>query len=175
MSKKHIEAVVKAQYKALNAKDNKERLGYMIAGIEDGQFYTHANGKQFGMFDPEVPDTVFIPKTDLELSRITGTKIASITQNMEKFFDKYYGLEDGAEGEAADGDDESCDKPAKEFAPEAEDEPETGLSDENIEDLTKAFKKALKKEDFKKASKILGKLVDTDGHKKLSKKLAKAQ
>lgn len=167
MSQKHITALVKAQYKALNAKDNKERLTYMIAGIKDGKFYTHAHVADFGIFDVNAPDTVFIPEKDLELSRITGAKIATITMNMEKFFDAYYG------GETTE--------PQPDIAPETK--PETPIPDpealkeldeDGVEKLAKACKKAIKAEDFKKARKILSKLDGQDCYKKLAKKLAKA-
>ena len=169
MSKKHIEAVVRAQFKALGAKDNKERLGYMIAGIKDGKFYTHAHGATFGIFDTEVEDTVFIPESDLELSRITGAKIATVTLNMTKFFDRYYSEdnEEPEKGEASDGDDTTADQPAVDSEPE--------LSEGILEKLAKECKKCIKTEDFKKAKKILVKLEGSEFHKKLAKKLKKAQ
>ena len=177
MSKKNIEAVVRAQFKALNAKDNKERLNYMIAGIENGEFYTHAHGKQFGVFDTDAPDTVFIPKTDLDLSRITGTKIASVTMAMTKFFDDYNGdSENYVEPEAVSQEPEKS--KVEDDAPEkskVEDDAPERYSDEIVEKLAKECKKAIKSEDFKKAQKILNKLEGYHVHKKLAKKLAKAK
>ena len=181
MSKKNIEAVVRAQFKALNAKDNKERLNYMIAGIEDGEFYTHAHGKQFGVFDTDAPDTVFIPKTDLELSRITGTKIASVTMAMTKFFDDYNGdSENYVEPEAVSQEPETKDVPKKSKEQAQIDDAEAEgvspeYSEEIVEKLAKECKKAIKSEDFKKAQKILNKLEGYHVHKKLAKKLAKAK
>lgn len=179
MSKKHIEAVVRAQYKAMNAKDNKERLKYMIAGIKDGKFYNYASGEKFGVFDLNVPDTVFIPEETLDLARVTGAKLATLTQNMERFFDEYYGqeredtdptrnpLDDEPEGGLED--EPKSDTAGKEL------EEAVKFSDEVVDDLVAECKKAIKKGNFKKAHKILAKLDGYEPHKKLAKKLKKAE
>jgi len=157
MSKKMIEAYVKAQHAVLTCKDNKERLRFTVAGIKDGKFYDYS-GTDYGVFDENAPDTVFIPESDLELSRITGSKLATITLKMQKFFDAYFG-----EGEA----DEVIDVEVV-VGSEATEEGE----EIDTEAVEKAVKKAIKKEDFKKAQKLIDKL---GGHKKLQKKLDKAQ
>jgi len=152
MSKNMIEALVKSQYNGLNAKDNKERLGYMVAGIKDGKFYDHTSNTDYGVFDANAEDAVFIPESDLELSRITGAKIATVTVAMQKWFDTYTGNGNGAE------------VPAE----------ESEVADEEIdtEAVEKARKKAIKKGDLDKAQKLIDKL---GGHKKLQKKLDKAK
>ena len=153
MSKSHIEALINTEYEVLKAKDNKERLKFMVAGIKDGCFYNHANGAIYGEFDTEVPDTVFISEADLEMFRVTSTKIVGITLAMQQFFVDYNGADE----------------------PTVEDEPtEPTVEEEAIdtEAVEKACKKAIKKGDFKKAQKLIDKL---GGHKKLQKKLDKAQ
>ena len=151
MSKEMIKAHIVAQYAVLTSKDNKERLKYMVAGIKDGKFFDYA-GTDYGMFDENAPDTVFIPDSDLSLSRITGVKLAGITLSMQKFFENY-------ENGGSEPTEEQCD-------PEPSDEEiDTGA-------VEKACKKAIKKGDFKKAQKLIDKL---GGHEKLQKKLDKAQ
>lgn len=158
-----IQAMIKGQYNALNAKDNKERLRYMVAGIKDGKFYDFV-GTNYGVFDENVEDTEFIKESDLELSRITGAKIASITIAMQKFFDTYNGVVTEEENE-----------PETEALPKTELTKDTNVAEEeaDYEALEKACKKAIKKGDVKKASKILKKLEGRKSHKKLSKKLKK--
>ena len=153
MSKKHIEALITAEFVVLSAKDNKERLKYIVAGIKDGKFYDYA-GTDYGIFDEAAPDTVFIEESDLELSRITSSKITTITMNMKKFFTEYNG--ENVEVNPQDNEDEKIDG-------------DTVIDTEAVE---KACKKAIKKGDFKKAQKLIDKI---GGHKKLQKKLDKAQ
>lgn len=153
MSKKMIEAFCKAQYNALNAKDNKERIGYMIAGIKDGKFYDLKTDTDYGVFDETIPDTVFIPESALEIQRVTGAKLATFSVAMNKFFEKY-------------GSNPKQETEETEEAEEAEDVDYTALE--------KACKKAIKKGDLTKATKLLEELDGQDCHKKLSKKLAKA-
>jgi len=155
MSKKMIESYVKAQHAVLTCKDNKERLRFTVAGIKDGKFYDYS-GTNYGVFDENAPDTVFIPESDLELGRITGSKLATITLKMQKFFDTYFG-----EGE-----------PTEEVEPTTTEAPTEEGEEIDTEAVEKAVKKAIKKEDFKKAQKLIDKL---GGHKKLQKKLDKAQ
>lgn len=164
-----IQAMIKGQYNALNAKDNKERLRYMVAGIKDGKFYDFV-GTNYGVFDENVEDTEFIKESDLELSRITGAKIASITIAMQKFFDTYNGVvvkEDaGPETtDVIDSDEDASDDVITDGT--AADE------EADYQALEKACKKAIKKGDVKKASKIIKKLEGRKSHKKLSKKLKK--
>jgi hypothetical protein len=148
MSKTMIEAFVKSQYNSLGASDNKERIKHIIAGCKDGHLYSH-DGTDYGLYDENAEDAIFVPESDLELARITGSKIAGITLKMQKFFDANNGavVEEVEEVEEAE---------------EVEDQ----------EVIEKACKKAIKKGDFKKAQKIIDKL---GGHKKLQKKLDKAQ
>lgn len=168
MSKSMMEAYIKAQHAVLTCKDNKERLRYTVAGIKDGKFYDHS-GTDYGMFDENAPDTVFIPESDLELSRITGTKLAGITLKMQKFFESYNTDEDVSTEDA----DEPKEKKAKKSkSSEADAEASDEEPEIDTEAVEKAVKKAIKKSDFKKAQKLIDKL---GGHKKLQKKLDKAQ
>lgn len=176
MSKKHIEALIGTQFSLLTAKDNKARLLYIIAGIKDGKFYNHAHGAIFGVFDESAPDTEFITEKDLTLSRITGTKISAITANMQNFFKEYYGLEGADEDEATPTPkSEPKTEPKDVTDEEGEDPKDVALSEAVVEKLVKEFKKCLKNEEFKKATKILAKLDGQDVQKKLAKKLKKAQ
>ena len=159
MSKSMVQAMIKGQYNALNAKDNKERLRYMVAGIKDGKFYDSV-GTDYGTFDEDVEDVEFITEKDLNLSRITGSKIASITIAMQKFFDTYNGI-------AAPTDVETTEQPDTNELEASE------MGEPDYEALEKACKKAIKKGDIKKATKLLAKLDGQDCHKKLSKKLKK--
>ena len=84
MSKSMIGAFAKAQLNLLLAKDNKEKLRYCIAGCKDEHLYSHS-GTNYGKVEG-AEDTVFIPESDLELSRITGAKLATIARKMDKFF-----------------------------------------------------------------------------------------
>ena len=172
MSKSMIEAFAKAQYRALNAENNKERIGYMIAGIKDGKFYDHKTDTDYGVFDDGgvIPDTVFIPESDLELQRITGAKLATLTLNMTKFFDTYGANPKEAEDVKSDTKDTSgsSDDTDATSADTSESEPAV-----DYDALEKACKKAIKKGDVKKATKLLAKLDGQDCHKKLSKKLKK--
>jgi len=162
MSKKMMEAYVKAQHAVLTCKDNKERLRYTVAGIKDGKFYDHS-GTDYGMFDEKAPDAVFIPESDLELSRITGSKLATITIKMQKFFDTY----NGDTNENEDTKDETSDSTKK----SDKDETTAKVEEVDTDAVEKACKKAIKKGDVKKAQKLIDKL---GGHKKLQKKLDKA-
>ena len=161
MSKKMLIALAITQMNSLSAKDNKERLKFTIAGCKDGKLYDHA-GTDYGVFDENAEDVIFIPDTDLQLSRITGAKISGITQKALAFFAQY--------AEAKPADDDGSD----------EDESEAGQDEDDTDEVDyaaveKACKKAIKKGDLKKAKKLLAKLDGQDCHKKLSKKLDKAQ
>jgi len=160
MSQSMIQAFTKGQYKAINAKDNKERLKFTVAGCRGGHLFAH-DGTDYGLFNADAPDTEFITLKDLELSRITGAKIAQITQKMEAFFDKY-GANPTEQPEAkAELETETTSEDA------ANDEPEI-----DTEAVVKACKKAIKKGNTKKALKLLNKLPeDSKEFKKLSKKL----
>ena len=153
-----IEAFVKAQFLALSAKNNKERLGYMIAGIKDGKFYDLTTDVDYGTFDVDAPDAEFITQADLEMSRVATTKIQSVTASMVDYFAKY-------------NSDEVIDVEV------VEDEV---VEDEVVEDeidyeaLETECKKSIKKGKLSKAQKLLAKLEGQDCHKKLSKKLKKA-
>ena len=152
MSKVMIEAFIKAQYSALNAKNNKERLGYMVAGIKDGKFYDKCGNIDYGTFDVDAPDAEFITQDDVELTRVASTKILSVTENMNTYFREY----------------------------NKEDVEDTEVEDTEVEDvvdyeaLETECKKAIKKGNFPKAQKILVKLNGQTCYKKLAKKLKKA-
>ena len=152
MSKKHIEAFIKSQYQTLGARDNKERMKFVVAGIKDGHFYNHM-GTDFGEFDAEAPDAVFIQEADVKLSRIVGSKILKVTKAMDDYFKEYYGVEEDEPEEV-----------------ETEEEPtEEAEIDEDA--VKQAFKKALKKGKLKKAQKIVDMLPDGKLKSKLEKKL----
>ena len=155
MSKQHIETLIKAQHAVLTCADNKERLRYTVAGIKDGKFYDHS-GTDYGVFDEDAPDTVFIPEADLDLQRITGAKLKSIAGKMTAFFEAYNSNEPAEIDEVIE--DEAPAEPAEEAI--------------DMDALEKACKKAIKGEKFGKAQKLIDKM---GGHKKLQKKLDKAQ
>lgn len=177
MSKSMIESYVKGQYLALGAKDNKERLGYIIAGCKDGKLYSY-DGTDYGMFNVDAPDTVFIAESDLELSRITGVKIANITKLMDDFFAKYgdnpveSSNDDMENSETPVESVESTPKKEKKIKSDDVEAPAPVEDEIDTEAVTTAVKKAIKKGDFKKAQKLIDKL---GGDKKLQKKLDKAQ
>ena len=157
MSKSMIGAFAQAQILALSAKDNKERLRFTIAGCKDGKLYDHS-GTDYGVYDPEAPDAIFIPDTDLQLSRITGVKLEGIARKMTEFFsDVEPAVEEPTDTDGDRGDAIVDSEPVDEIDVEA------------VED---ACKKAIKKGKFDKAQKLIDKL---GGHKKLQKKLEKAQ
>ena len=158
MSKKHIEAFIKAQFASLGAKDTKERLGYTVAGIKDGKFYDLKGRTDYGSIE-DAEDCVFIPEDTMQLSRITTVKINAITANMNSYF--AVGTTEEAEEAVEAEEAEEAEEEAIEYA------------EVDYDALSKACKKAIKKGDVKKASKLLAKLEGQDCHKKLSKKLSK--
>lgn len=153
MSKSNIQAHALAGVALLGAKDTKARLHYVIAGVKDGKMYDHA-GTDYGVYDEDAEDVEFITDEDLALSRISGTKIASIGKLMADYFNPNAEEESKPEPKEDGGSSE----PAEEIDYDA---------------VAKACKKAIKKEDVKKATKLLAKLEGQDCYKKLSKKLAK--
>ena len=169
MSKSMIEAFVKAQYGALTANDNRERLRHVVVGCKNGRLYSHS-GTDYGEFD--APDTIFSPDSDTQLTRITGVKMAGINKKMLEFFDKYGANPvevDEPTDEPTDSNDEPTDSNDDTCDNKSDDVNEDAVDTEAVE---KACKKAIKKGDFKKAQKLIDKL---GGHKKLQKKLDKAQ
>jgi len=164
MSQSMMEAFVRGQYKAMTAKDNKERLRYAVAGCKDGHLYNHS-GTDFGLFNEDAPDAEFITEKDLTLSRITGSKLQQIADKMEKFF-ATYGSNSGEQVE---------DEPTKDAEAGTdlhEDESETDDVTFDVESAVKACKKAIKKGNDKKALKLIASLEDA-GFKKEAKKLSK--
>ena len=160
MSKSMLAAFAISQMKALSAKDNKERLRFTIAGCKDGKLYDHV-GTNYGVFDENAPDVGFIPESDLELTRITGVKIAGIIEKAEAFFNEY-AFDKVVEVET-------------DTVVEVEEVVEVvEVLEEEIdtEAVTKATNKAIKKGNFKKAQKLIDKL---GGNEKLQKKLNKAK
>lgn len=158
MSKSHIKAFAKGQMNALLAKDNKDRLKYTIAGCRNGHLYAH-DGSDFGLYDADATDTEWITLKDLELQRITGVKLAKINEMAIAFF-------------AIDNEELPWAEPKEEQNSQVvEVEPKEDKID--FDAVEKACKKAIKKEDIKKATKLLAKLEGQDCHKKLSKKLGK--
>ncbi|WBC28496.1 hypothetical protein TPMD03_25 [Thiohalocapsa phage LS06-2018-MD03] len=180
MSKGYIRALIEAQVQAASAKDNKERLRYVVAGVKDGRFYTHA-GMDFGEFlDKDgntVSDTIFISDTDLQLSRITGAKLKSIETKIKDFFEEHLGDADDSEDVAEQIDDNLDDAEAE--TPSEDGDVSCDEADDEIssEDLAKEVKKLIKKEKFKAAKLLINKLGDEDKklRKKLMKKLDKAE
>ena len=162
MSKSMIESLVQAQFKALNAKDNKERLRYTIAGIKDGKFYD-AVGTNYGIYDENAEDTVFIEDSDFELSRITSAKIKSVTDKMLAFFNETEEVKESTNDEVVETE-----------AVEVEEVDEVVETEEvDFEAVEVACKKAIKKGNVKKASKLLAKLDGQSCYKKLAKKIMK--
>ena len=152
MSKTHIQALVGGQYNSLNAKDNKERLKYTVAGCKDGKLYDYA-GTNYGAFNEDAPDTEFITEADLNLSRITAVRLKGITERMQNFFNTY-----GA-------------NPVEEATVEDVEEVEEVVEEDNDE-LIEKFKKAIKKGKAKKARKLLDEIGE---NKKLAKMLKKLE
>ena len=166
MGKSQIEAFTKAQMKSLVAKDNKERLKFTVAGCKDGHLYSH-DGTDFGLYEADAPDTEFITQADLEVGRLTSSRLEKIYTLAETFFNTY--------GSASKETSEDVPKKPSEQPVSVENSEDTPSEDEvDNEALVKACKKAIKKEDFKKAQKLIEKLTDEDAAKKLSKKLKKA-
>lgn len=164
-----IEALTKAQYGSLGAKDNKERLRFTIAGIRDGKFYDSV-GTDYGTFDKDCEDEEFISASDFKLSRITGAKIQAITAKMNSFFTAYFNEDEpdiaGDNLPEPTSEDEVL-EPIKEEAPA-----ESAEDEIDVDAVKDACKQAIKDGKFKKAQKLIDKL---GGHKKLQKKLDKAQ
>ena len=154
-----IEAFVKAQYKALGAKDNKERLRFMVAGCKDGKLYDLTTDTDYGVFNVDAPDTEFIKESDLKLQRITGAKIGTVTSAMQNFFLEYG---DGTEAIANVEPEEVETVDSAEVTPHID-----------FEDIEAKCKKAIKKGNKEKAEKLLAKLEGQDCHKKLAKKIGK--
>ena len=159
MSKNFSRAFIEGQYNSMTAKTNAERIKFTVAGVKDGKFYDHA-GTDYGLFDIDAPDVIFIPDTDIQLTRITGAKLTIITGKMNKYFEEYYG-----ESEAPIVEEDNVEPEASVETVEEEDTIDT-------EAVIEACKKAIKKGKFDKAQKLIDKL---GGHKKLQKKLDKAQ
>ena len=157
MSKSMIASLVKAQFAALNAKDNKERLRYTVAGIKDGKLYD-AVGTNYGVYDENAEDTVFIEDSDFELSRITSAKIKNVTDKMLAFFNETDEVVETKEVEETD----------EVVEPEVVETKEV-----DFEAVEVACKKAIKKGNVKKASKLLAKLDGQSCYKKLAKKIMK--
>ena len=154
MSKKNFSrAFIAGQYQSLSAKTNVERLKFTVAGIKNGRFYDHV-GTDYGLFDEDAPDAIFISDKDVTMTRITGAKIDSITKKVESYFTAYYSDE-------VDEVDEVAEEPQEEH-------------EIDVDAVEKAAKKAIKKGDFKKAQKLIDKL-DGKAAKKMQKKLDKAQ
>ena len=102
MSKKNFSrAFIAGQYQSLSAKTNVERLKFTVAGIKNGRFYDHV-GTDYGLFDEDAPDAIFISDKDVTMTRITGAKIDSITKKVESYFTAYYSDEVDEVDEVAD-------------------------------------------------------------------------
>jgi len=170
MSKKNFSrAFIAGQYQSLSAKTNVERLKFTVAGIKNGRFYDHV-GTDYGLFDEDAPDAIFISDKDVAMTRITGAKIDSITKKVESYFTAYYSEEDV---EAEEVDDEIEEAEVEEVE-EVEEEESQEQPEIDVDAVEKAAKKAIKKGDFKKAQKLIDKL-DGKAAKKMQKKLDKAQ
>ena len=177
MSQSMIKAFIEGQYRALNAKDNKERIRYIVAGTKDGRFYDHA-GNDYGYFG-DVPDEVFIAESDLDLSRITTSKLDAVTKSMNDFFAKYMGVEAVESVETLeDENEEEEDAEEKTMAKNLEVEVETVESEEvelSQEEIAEKAKKAIKKGKLKKAKKLIAQIEDKKVAKKLKAKLEEAE
>ena len=179
MSKSMIQAFALAQLASLISKDNKGRLKYTIAGCKDGHLYDH-NGQDYGLFNADAPDTVFIPESDLELSRITGVKLEGIAKKASAFFDVYGAKPKGSkdvDGTDTDSSDDAEDERNDTVVDstsvnDADSDSDSNTPKVDYEALEKACKKAIKKGNMKKATKLLVKLEGQKCHKKLSKKVS---
>ena len=169
MSKSHIQAFALAQIASITEKTVKDRLKYTVAGCKDGCLYSN-DGTNYGIYNEDAPDTVFITQEDLDMSRVTGAKIAKIETLMKDFFNEYGTPvptnDDTTADDNADNDSDSVEDNVETV--------ETELAEEVVSDFEEAedaIKKAIKKGKFKKAQKLIDEI---GGHKKLQKKLDKA-
>jgi len=183
MGKQQIQGLVSVQYDVLNSQDNKERIRFVVAGCREGRLY-NMSGTDFGMFNEEAPDTEFITDADLDLSRITGARLSSITKKMKDFFNKY-GVSDVTDSSNDDNDtndSDSDDTNSSNDDVESKKDKKNKVSNDkkkelkvNIDEVVAKCKKAIKKEKFDKARELIKLLGDIDIAKKLSKKLKKAE
>lgn len=157
----YIQAYIKGQFAALSAKDNKERLRFTVAGIKDNKPYDYV-GTDYGTLDGTFADVVFFEQDVLELSRITQSRIDTITKNMTDYF---------AEVEEEDEANEHQEVVEKSEESEEVEKNEQGVVGEAEDNTEVLIKKAIKKGKFKKAQKLLDQI---GGDKKLQKKLDKA-
>lgn len=167
MAKSHIVALIMSQVASLGAKDSKERLQHMVAGVKDGRLYSHA-GTDYGQFDGE--DIEFITEEDLNLARVTKVKIDSIKKSMEDYFGTYLnGVSAEPAGEVSDEVEEEP-KDESKNTEEVEDAPVV-----SEEDIFAEAKKAIKKGKIAKAEKLIEKMSDKKLIKKLNKKLKEVE
>lgn len=141
-----IEAFAKAQIKGLSL-TTKDRLKYTIAGCKDGCLYDNM-GTNYGLYDNNAPDMEFITAEDLNVSRITASKLAKIKVLSDNFFAEF--------GAHPTTDlDEALDEAQDEVSP---------LEEEFAEqvDLVANIKKAIKKGKLKKAQKLINTLDNSD-------------
>jgi len=149
MSKKAIQKLIEVQYEVMNSRDNKDRIRHVVAGIKNGKFYTHA-GVSFGTFDKNAPDTEFISESDLDLARITGSKLKKITENMTSFFNKYEEDDDEEYDEEYDDEEYDDEEEDEEEEDEDEDEDEDDDDEDDEDEEVVKYKKPIKKGKLKK-------------------------
>jgi len=169
MGKKWIKGLIETQYDVLNAPDSKSRLKYIVAGIKDGRFYNHA-GTDFGEYDVDSPNTEFIRKDELDLSRLTASRLSQITARMRAFFSEEDTVADPLDmnepaDTCVDGDEDEKPKKSK------KDEEAVSL-EVDIDEVVAELKKAIKKGKSKKAKKLLALLpTSLKSYNKLAKKV----
>jgi len=152
MSKSFVTAMIATQYEVLLATSNKDRLKYVVSCVEDSTMY-NLKDDELGKWDGE--DVEFFTKEDLDLARITTSKLKTAQTKMLE----YFGIEE-----------KEVETEAKE-APSSKEETD-GLPDVNLDEVISKCKKAIKKGNVKKAKKLLGFIPENEkAFKKLSKKI----
>ena len=159
MSKSFFKAMLATQYEVLLATSNKDRLKYVIAGVKNKILY-NLKGDEFGEWDDE--DVEFFVKEDLDLARITTSKLKTAQNKMLAYFNK----------------EETTSSSEEEASPSSEEEAspsndiDDGLPEVDLDEVIAKCKKAIKKGNAKKAKKLLGFIPeDEKAFKKLSKKI----
>ncbi|MBW2998167.1 hypothetical protein KY321_01390 [Candidatus Woesearchaeota archaeon] len=161
----------------MEAKDNKGRLPFLIAKVENGKVMDSKGNVYCEDFEGE--DVVFVTEEDLKLTRVTGTKIAGIKLAITDYFGDNEESTEDAETEESTEDAETED--VKEVIAGGED---TSIEDNketeekpeiDVDAVTEAFSEAIENGKLKKAIKLLDKLIEAGVKtKKLEKKLKKA-
>ena len=135
MSKSNIKAFITFSMEQAVQKTARERLEYIPAGVKDGVLYNH-KGSTFGELD--IPDTEWIPKEEMEKSRIADSRFKVYKEKMLEAFSNVVDeppteVEDSKKA-LEDGVDEPSDKDKDEDDAEVVEDIKEALEDGDIED-----------------------------------------